>query len=106
MPVAMLLRPSFRFSICFLAVMGVMSVTMMRLCDLQFRCGCTALASAHCNIHHLARPHCPWCEHPVTTAAGILVLMLPTVAGATALAVQTRVTGYLLPMLAGLAGYV
>jgi hypothetical protein len=31
------------------------------LCDLFFRCGCGWLGPSHCNIHHAAGPHCPWC---------------------------------------------
>jgi hypothetical protein len=31
------------------------------LCDLFFHCGCGWLGPTHCNIHHAAGPHCPWC---------------------------------------------
>ena len=34
-------------------------------CNLAFHCGCNVFAlAAHCNIHHAAPPHCPWCAQP------------------------------------------
>ncbi|MCI0621082.1 MAG: hypothetical protein L0387_05320 [Acidobacteria bacterium] len=42
------------------------SVLMPPVCDLLFKCGCSWLwttAALHCNIHHAAPPHCPWCSH-------------------------------------------
>jgi hypothetical protein len=36
------------------------------LCHWIFRCGCTwawGEADRHCNVHHEAPPHCPWCSH-------------------------------------------
>jgi hypothetical protein len=35
-------------------------------CNFAFHCGCDVVAlAAHCNIHHAAPPHCPWCARPI-----------------------------------------
>src|SRR5215813_14134376 len=42
------------------------SVLMPPVCNLIFKCGCSWLwtsAAAHCNVHNLLPPHCPWCSH-------------------------------------------
>src|SRR5262249_35407349 len=51
-----------------LAVVAVVSASILMppVCNLIFKCGCSWLwttAAAHCNIHNLAPPHCPWCSH-------------------------------------------
>lgn len=43
---------------------GISYIFFIHLCDLLFDCGCRALwagAAAHCNIHAVSPPHCPWC---------------------------------------------
>jgi hypothetical protein len=38
-------------------------------CNLAFHCGCSPFTLArHCNIHHHAPPHCPWCAFPILFA--------------------------------------
>jgi hypothetical protein len=54
--------------ILLLAAVAVVSasVLMPPVCNLLFKCGCSWLwttASAHCNVHNSAPPHCPWCSH-------------------------------------------
>jgi hypothetical protein len=49
------------------------------LCRLLFDCGCTwwwAGAAAHCNIHHPAPPHCPWCAGGQMGFAAVLLTIL------------------------------
>lgn len=43
------------------AVALVAAATAHPICNLLFRCGCGWFSSAHCNVHALAPPHCPWC---------------------------------------------
>ena len=45
-----------------MAAVGLIAVAAAHpICNLLFRCGCGWLGPAHCNIHHAAGPHCPWC---------------------------------------------
>jgi hypothetical protein len=57
-----------RKKVLLLAALAVVSASLLMppVCHLVFECGCSWLwttAAAHCNIHHSAPPHCPWCSH-------------------------------------------
>jgi hypothetical protein len=55
------------------------SIFIHPLCRLLFDCGCTwwwAGAAAHCNIHHAAPPHCPWCTSGQRGFAAVLLTIL------------------------------
>ncbi|MEW5979409.1 MAG: hypothetical protein AB1898_26740 [Acidobacteriota bacterium] len=70
---------------------------MAPLCDWLFDCGCTWLwsgAGDHCNIHHPAPPHCPWCSYGNT---GFVLSFLGLLGGTFVSAwVTYRFTGALL----------
>ncbi len=54
---------------CFAAAAATTHLFFIQYCHLLFACGCQALwagASATCNIHAPAPPHCPWCLHDGT----------------------------------------
>jgi len=74
-------------------------------CHLVFHCGSSALAlTAHCNIHALSPPHCPWCAQPLWF---VLAALLALVAGGAAMArVRRRSTAILPSVSAGLVGAV
>lgn len=73
------------------------------LCNLIFRCGCDWLGPAHCNVHHMMGPRCPWCAlpaHRLLAAVGILI------GGITAFVLvrAKRPDGYVATFAATLAG--
>jgi hypothetical protein len=42
---------------------AVSLATVLPLCALSFRCGCTMThGERECNVHDRLGPHCPWCE--------------------------------------------
>ena len=53
-------RPLLLWLLCFVPVTGA---TVLPLCGLMFRCGCTLRSGEkYCNVHERFTPHCPWCE--------------------------------------------
>ena len=62
-----------------LAVLAVTAVSLLPLCGVLHRCGCTTLWSggeSACNVHAAQGAHCPWCEHRALggAAAGATLL--------------------------------
>jgi hypothetical protein len=58
---------------------------LLNLCNLVFGCGCTwawAGAARHCDVHHAAPPHCPWCSHGWRGFLWVPALLLAAQAGA------------------------
>ena len=44
-------------------LLAVSLATVLPLCALSFRCGCTMThGERECNVHDRFGPHCPWCE--------------------------------------------
>src|SRR2546425_9721454 len=62
------------------ATLAVAAVLVLPYCNVLFDCGCGwpwAGLTQHCNIHSQRSPvHCPWCLHPLTGAASILLAAL------------------------------
>jgi hypothetical protein len=53
----------------------ITGLLLLPICDALHLCGCRAPwsgADAHCNVHQLAGPRCPWCEHP---ALGVVAML-------------------------------
>jgi hypothetical protein len=59
----------------------IAAVTSHEICGILFRCGCTWLSAEHCNIHHQAGPHCPWCTQSWTFFAAITGWMIAAAVG-------------------------
>ena len=106
-------RPSRRSTIAlFVAAAGVTSVFFIDICNLIYRCGCQSLwagAAQHCNIHHAAGPHCPWCSVGLAGAGAIYVAILAAQAAALLLlpartSVAIRLAAALLTFPAAAAG--
>jgi hypothetical protein len=97
------------------AAIAVSSIFFVDVCGLVFGCGCRSLwagASADCNVHNAAGPHCPWCAHPLaaggsafasTAIVQALILFRPGRAG---LPLRFALTLLSFPVTAGLAGAV
>jgi hypothetical protein len=52
-----------KFLICLALLFALSVASILPLCALMFRCGCTFSAlEQHCNVHDPTPPHCPWCE--------------------------------------------
>jgi hypothetical protein len=44
-------------------VFAISMATVLPLCQLSFRCGCTLMhGERDCNVHERSGAHCPWCE--------------------------------------------
>jgi hypothetical protein len=71
------MQPSLQKSLLVICIAAIStSLFMAPFCGFMFKCGCSWLwttAAAHCNIHHAAPPHCPWCSY------GYLGYFLPMV---------------------------
>jgi hypothetical protein len=61
----------------------LLSIFLLPMCGMIFQCGCSYLWAGrdlHCNIHHPAPPHCPWCIAPFhNQALSSLIQMIPFV---------------------------
>lgn len=56
-------KPVSRFFIVLTPIVGLTFATLLPLCNRMFSCGCNLTGAEHCNIHHVAGPRCPWCDH-------------------------------------------
>jgi hypothetical protein len=74
-----------------IALAVVTAIGFHPACNALFRCGCGVFSLAqHCNVHHATGPHCPFCAHPLTALAAVLVA---TAAGWGALVLARRRAG-------------
>lgn len=96
------------FLAIFSAVVVTTFITLLPVCNLIFTCGCTLTGPAHCNIHHLSGPRCPWCAHENGVFAAAYGLIVIGVAASiiTGLKMSGRRGGFILAYAAGLIGYV
>ena len=94
-----------RLLVCCGILLAAEAVTVTAYCGLLFGCGCTFMdGMAHCNVHHLQGPSCPWCSHG---KLGFYIPFAGMAAGAVAgawlgLRLRSRLWAGLL---AGVAGY-
>jgi len=61
----------------YLGVFVFTAAFAINFCGTLFQCGCQSFwagSAEHCNIHHRAGPHCPWCTHGGT---GFVLSMVP-----------------------------
>jgi hypothetical protein len=74
-------------------------------CNWMFHCGCGLVSlTAHCNVHRVAPPHCPWCTQPIWF---VLSLSLALVAGLVGIALVRRRSPSLLAAIGtGLVGLI
>lgn len=63
-------------------VAGIAALTAHPICNLLFACGCRFLTADHCNIHHPAPPHCPWCARPSLFYMAVAVWLVCAFVGA------------------------
>jgi hypothetical protein len=99
-------RPARSFWIALGVMLAVMAVTLLPLCGSLFGCGCTMMhGAAHCNIHHAAGPHCPWCAG----AGPVVLLNFIVIAAGTAASIwivqRWRGPGIMVGLVGGVIGY-
>jgi hypothetical protein len=52
-----------KFLICLAILFALSIASILPMCALMFRCGCTISAGeTQCNVHDRLAAHCPWCE--------------------------------------------
>ena len=62
----------------------LMGVTLYPICGAAFQCGCNIVGgAAHCNVHRVGVPHCPWCAAGARVVGANFAVILGATAGAT-----------------------
>src|SRR5437588_6713329 len=95
-----------RLVICTAILIVLSMVTVLPICGLMFRCGCTMISGEkYCNIHQPRVPHCPWCEGGAKAFVPGYVVAMLTATGAVSLALRDPRRSIWIALLAGAAAY-